>query len=109
MATTTPSPRPDGGTIRKSVPLTDRDLADLAVIRESPEAREAVGITAGMSEASQLHALVAFGLRAAREAVEAAQYAEYAEWARTDPEEVAIEAAMRARRARHRSREEAEA
>jgi len=77
------------------------------MIRESPEAQEAVGITSGMSEASQLHALIEFGLRAAREAVEAARYAEYAEWARTDPEEVAVEAAMRARRTPRR--EDAEA
>ena len=109
MTPRTQAPRSDGGTTRKSVPLTDRDLADLAMIHESPEAQEVVGIAAGMSEAAQLHALVEFGLRAAREALEAARYAEYAEWARTDPEEIAIEAAMRARRAHHRNREDADA
>ncbi len=35
-----------------------------------------------------------------REATEEAAYADFAEWARTDPEEVAIHHAERARRAR---------
>ncbi|HEY6794182.1 MAG TPA: hypothetical protein VI248_05825 [Kineosporiaceae bacterium] len=83
---------------RKSVPLTARDLADLDLISRSPEAREAIGATAVTSESALLHALMAAGLRVAREAAEAAAYAEYAEWAATDPEEVAIRAALRGTR-----------
>ena len=83
---------------RQSVTLSARDLADLAMIRTSPEAQRAVGATAGMSEAALLHALLAHSLRQAREAAEEAGYAAYAEWARTDPEEVAVRASLRGRR-----------
>lgn len=83
---------------RQSIALTARDLADLAMIRNSPEARRAVGITESMSETATLHALVAHSLRQAREAAEAAAYAELA----ADPEERELRAALRARGRRPR-------
>jgi hypothetical protein len=84
---------------RKSVPLTARDLADLEMVRRSPEAQRAVGITIeGMSEATLLHALLAHALQHAREAVEEASYAALA----ADPEQKAYETALR-RRSRRRA------
>jgi hypothetical protein len=83
---------------RQSVTLTARDLADLAMIRNSPEARRAVGVTEDVSEAALLHALISRGLQHAREAAELAGYAALA----ADPEEQAIEGALRASRRRRR-------
>jgi hypothetical protein len=96
MASASVTPPREGA--RKSLPLTAEDLADLDLIRRSPHARSAVGITEDMSEAMTLHALVAVGMRLAREADEAAAYAELA----ADPEQQAHDAAMR-RRGRRRS------
>lgn len=88
-------------TKRQSVTLTARDLADLALIRNSPEARRAIGATEDMSEAALLHTLLTHSLQQARQAAEEAGYAAYAEWARSDPEEVAVRAALRRRRRAH--------
>jgi hypothetical protein len=85
---------------RQSVTLTARDLADLALLRNSPEAQRAVGATDSMSEAALLHTLVTHSLRQAREAAETAAYAALA----SDPEEIAIEGALRARRGERRTR-----
>ncbi|MDQ1306977.1 MAG: hypothetical protein QG671_2809 [Actinomycetota bacterium] len=89
---------------RQSVTLTARDLEDLAMIRNSPEARRAVGATESMSEAALLHTLVAHSLRQAREAAAMGAYAALA----ADPEEIAIEGALRARRRERRERVSAE-
>ena len=89
---------------RQSVTLTARDLADLAMIRNSPEAQRAVGATESMSETALLHTLVTHSLRQAREAAEMGAYAALA----ADPEEVAIEGALRARRRERRARVSAE-
>lgn len=91
MITTRPFSVGEG--VRESLPLTVEDLADLDLIRRSSHARDAVGITEGMSDAMALHALVTVGLRLAREAGEAAAYAELA----ADPEQQVHEAAMRRR------------
>ena len=80
--------------IRKSVPLTARDLTDLEMVRRSPEAQRAIGITTqGVSEATLLHALLAHALQQALEAVEEASYAALA----ADPEQKAYEVALRQR------------
>jgi hypothetical protein len=89
---------------RQSVTLTARDLADLAMIRNSPEARRVVGATENMSEAALLRALIAHSLQQAREAAELAGYAALA----ADPEEQAIEQALRASRRARRAKEVAE-
>jgi len=86
---------------RQSVTLTARDLADLAMIRNSPEAQRAVGATEGMSETALLHTLVAHSLQLAREAAQEARYAEYARLSHLDPEEMATRAALRGRRRAH--------
>lgn len=91
-----PEPKTENQTKRQSVTLTARDLADLAMIRNSPEALHAVGATGDMSEAALLHALVSRGIQHAREAAELAGYAALA----ADPEEQVIEGALRADRRR---------
>lgn len=69
---------------RKSLPLTERDLEDLARIRRSPSHREALGRSAGFevvpdsSEAAFLHAVWEAGVRAVQEKVEAGGYAQVA-------------------------------
>jgi hypothetical protein len=84
---------------RQSVTLTARDLADLDLVRNSPEARRAVGIvTEGMSEASFLHALLAHSLQQAREAADEAGYAALAASYEADPEEQVTRKALRAHR-----------
>lgn len=78
---------------RQSVTLTARDLADLAMLRESSEAQRVVGASGDMSESALLHTLVAHSLKQAREAADDAAYAALA----ADPEERQIEAALRRR------------
>ncbi|GAB7003238.1 hypothetical protein JCM18899A_07090 [Nocardioides sp. AN3] len=69
---------------RKSLPLSQRDLDDLATLRGSVAHREALAILAGTtigtdeSEATVLHALVVAGLKAVRERVEEDAYAQVA-------------------------------
>lgn len=67
---------------RKSVPLTESDLEDLAVVRESAELREALASVAGTdlpetaSESVLLHTILVAGLRAAQERAQEAGYAD---------------------------------
>lgn len=69
---------------RKSLPLTKRDLEDLATMRRSPSHREALGRSAGFevvpdsSEATFLRAVWEAGIRAVQERVEADGYAQIA-------------------------------
>ncbi|MFF1878627.1 hypothetical protein [Leifsonia sp. NPDC058230] len=78
---------------RLSVPLTARDLADLDLIRNSPERLDALpGDVDASSEASLVHAVFIAGLERLREAAEAAGYAAYA----ADPEFQEYRAARRA-------------
>lgn len=70
---------------RSSLPLTERDQQDLALLRASEPQREALGrltgepvIGADVSEVALIHAVFAAGLRALREATEEAGYAELA-------------------------------
>lgn len=86
---------------RKALPMTERDLADLAMLRseESPQRRalrELSGGELGMSEAAVLHALIEVGLRAVKEAARDEGYAALA--ASRTPEDVAELRALRERR-----------
>jgi hypothetical protein len=69
---------------RKSLPLSQGDLDDLATLRGSLAHREALALLAGTpistgdSEAAVLHALVEAGLRAVRQQVEEDAYAQVA-------------------------------
>ncbi len=87
---------------RKSLPLTDRDLDDLARLRESPMLRDAlaalaqVRLTESTSEASLLHTVLVAGLRAVQERAQEAGYAELGDDYRT--EDVQRRAAARRRR-----------
>jgi hypothetical protein len=70
---------------RKSLPLTERDLADIARLREQTPEREAlsemVGITVveSVAEAALLRMIFETGLRAIREKAEELAYASAAE------------------------------
>lgn len=70
---------------RSSLPLTERDEHDLALLRSSAPQRAALGRLSGeplapadLSEAALLHAVFEAGLAAVREASEDAAYAELA-------------------------------
>ncbi len=70
---------------RPSLPLTERDEQDLALLRVSAPQREALGRLTGepvahgdVSEAVLIHAVFEAGLAAVREATEEAGYAELA-------------------------------
>ena len=95
------NPRRSGRTIRRpSLPLTERDLADLDTIRSSPSERTALEDLAsvtlaagGRSEAESafLHAVLLAGIRAVRERAEAASYeADAAAYTAEDAERRAI-------------------
>ncbi len=86
---------------RKTIPLNERDLADLDRLRHSPEAAERLGVSTQVSERAFLAAAVSRGLQEAREADQAAGYALLA----ADPEERALAEQERARVRRNRSRE----
>jgi len=65
---------------RKSLPLTERDLADLERLRVHSPERDALSDLAGMvvegvTEAALLHMIFAAGLRAIREKAEELAYA----------------------------------
>lgn len=85
---------------RKSLPLSERDLVDLATLRSSEQYREALSrlggqqVTAATSEAVVLHAVWQAGLKAVREQLEADGYAELA---RDRHEESARQVARRRR------------
>ncbi|MFT4189647.1 MAG: hypothetical protein QM621_13860 [Aeromicrobium sp.] len=69
---------------RKSLPLTERDVRELAALRASASHRAAlmdlsgVDLTEGSSEAAVLHAVWEAGLKAVLERLEDAGYAEMA-------------------------------
>lgn len=79
---------------RMPLPLTDRDLADLAKLREPGVEREALAaLTPGelpegeLTEAALLHAVFEAGLRAVRDAAEERSYAaDAAAYERADAE-----------------------
>ena len=65
---------------RKSLPLTERDLADLERLRGQTPEREALSdlagvVVEGVTEAALLHMIFAAGLRAIREKAEELAYA----------------------------------
>jgi hypothetical protein len=66
---------------RPSLPLTERDERDLALLASSPEHREALARLSGLespssvSEAAVLHAVFEVGIATIRSAVEEASYA----------------------------------
>lgn len=71
--------------VRKSLPLTERDLADIARLRERTPEREALSEMAGVvvaesvAEAALLRMIFEAGLRAIREKAEERAYASAAE------------------------------
>lgn len=87
---------------RPSVPLTRRDVRDLELIRNSPEAMRAAGVPEGASEAALLSAALRAGLGRLREVAEEAGYAALAASYLGDPQEQAVEGAMRRRPAGRR-------
>jgi hypothetical protein len=93
---------------RPSIPLTGRDLRDLELIRNSPEAMRAAGVPEGASEAALLAAALRAGLEHLRETAEEAGYAALAASYRDDLDEQAVQAAMRRRQARRRFHTDAE-
>jgi hypothetical protein len=65
---------------RKSLPLTERDLADLERLRGQTPEREALSdlagvVVEGVTEAALLHMIFAVGLQAVREKAEELAYA----------------------------------
>lgn len=79
--------------IRKSLPLTDRDLEDLARLRESTVLQDALAalaqtrLTEPTSESALLHTVLVAGLRATQERAQEAGYAELgAEYVAEDAE-----------------------
>ena len=80
---------------RKSLPLTERDLADIARLREQTPEREALSEMAGVivvesvAEAALLRMIFEAGLRAIRERAEELAYASAAEDRRSggDPDD----------------------
>lgn len=93
---------------RPSVPLTHRDLRDLELIRNSPEAMRAAGVPEGASEAALLSAALRTGLERLREAAEEAGYAALAASYRDDAHEQAVEGAMKRRPASRRFQADAQ-
>ena len=71
--------------VRKSLPLTEKDLADIARLREETPEREALSEMAGVpivgsvTEAALLRMIFEAGLRAIREKAEERAYASAAE------------------------------
>lgn len=70
---------------RKSLPLTEKDLADVARLRRETLEREALSelagivVVEGVAEAALLHMIFTAGLRAIRERAEERAYASAAE------------------------------
>lgn len=75
----------DQAKVRKSLPLTEKDLADIARLREETPEREALSEMAGVrivesvAEAALLRMIFEAGLRAIREKAEERAYASAAE------------------------------
>lgn len=88
--------------IRKTVPLTERDLEDIAELLGTDTGREALsvlGVPTSASEGQLLHALLLAGLRSAQHEQEALSYAAQA----ADPQYQADVAQYRAARIRRAS------
>lgn len=91
--------------VRKSLPLTQRDLRDLSLLAGSPARRTAlfalvdvdVSDTEDVSESQLLHALLKVGLRAVAERAEEDSYAAEAA-ARNADDDAARRASARRRR-----------
>jgi hypothetical protein len=84
--------------VRKSVPLDARDLQNLHLVRQSPEALAALGAPLSVTEAALLRLILAQGLERARLVAEEAGYAALARSYQHDPEEQAIRSVLRSRR-----------
>jgi hypothetical protein len=92
---------------RKSLPLTERDLADLERLRGHTPERDALAALAGVAvetvtEAALLHMIFTAGLQAIREKAEEAAYASAAADRLTSGEAARSEAAEHRRMARRR-------
>jgi len=88
---------------RKSLPLTERDLADLERLRLQTPERDALSDLAGMvvegvTEAALLHMIFSAGLRAIREKTEELAYASAAADRHTSGEAEEIRRIVRRRR-----------
>jgi hypothetical protein len=82
---------------RASLPLSPRDVADLARLRESPSAIARLNLPDGeVSEAALLHAVLVAGLQAIEEALQERAYAELADQYRGTAEGAERRAARRA-------------
>ena len=74
----------DRAAVRKSLPLNERDVREIAMLRGSDERRAALShlaseaVAKDSSEATVLHALLEAGLRAVTQEIEARGYAEIA-------------------------------
>jgi hypothetical protein len=88
--------------MRRSVPLSEQDLQDLALIRSSPEALRAAGVQPDTSEAALLAAVLRAGLDQLKAAAVDVGYAAYAVSISVDPQERAHQAAQRRRPAGRR-------
>lgn len=88
---------------RKSLPLTERDLADLERLRGRTPERDALSdlagvVVEGVTEAALLHMIFAAGLRAIREKAEELAYASAAAERLTSGEAEEIRRIARRRR-----------
>jgi hypothetical protein len=89
---------------RKSLPLTERDLADLERLRAQTPERDAlsdlagVAVVEGVTEAALLHMIFTAGLRAIREKAEELAYASAAADRLTSGEAQEIRRTARRRR-----------
>lgn len=88
---------------RKSLPLTERDLADLERLRGRTPERDALSdlagvVVEGVTEAALLHMIFAAGLRAIREKAEELAYASAAAEKLTSGEAEEIRRIARRRR-----------
>lgn len=75
----------DRSAVRKSLPLSDRDIREIEMLRGSGERRAALShlvsgnLAENSSEATVLHAVFEAGLRAVTQEIESRGYAELAE------------------------------
>ena len=88
---------------RKSLPLTERDLAELERLRRQTPERDALSdlagvVVAGVTEAALLHMIFTAGLRAVREKAEELGYASAAAERLTSGEAEEIRRIARRRR-----------
>lgn len=82
---------------RASLPLSPRDVENLARLRESPSARAQLSLPDGeVTEAALLHAVLVAGLQAIGDAVQERAYAELADQYRDTAEGTERRVARRA-------------